>query len=74
MVEDIYGGYEILGPVLTINDGVKVARRDYNRRIDIFDGGGEPPIWPGVYRVWSRDDTGDYVIAFEIREEDNILL
>jgi hypothetical protein len=72
MLHDATGGFEILGPVATINEGIEVARDDFKRRLDALDHGGDP-VCPEVYRIWARDHDGDYTIAYEVRESDAIL-
>ncbi len=72
MLHDATGGFEILGPVATINEGMEVARDDFKRRLDALDHGGDP-VCPEVYRVWARDYEGEYTIAYEVRESDAVL-
>ena len=65
IAESATGTYEIVEPVSTINEALLIARRDFFRRLNEVDRGGEP-MHVEIYKVWSRDHDGHYALVFQI--------
>jgi len=59
------GHYEPLGAVGTINEAREVAADDMRVRMRSLEKGGTP-LCPETYRVWSRDDRGQYAVICQL--------
>ncbi len=59
------GAYEPIAPVSTISEATDMAKEDLRIRMADLEGGGEP-MCPSLYRVWARNDRGEFTRVAEI--------
>ncbi len=58
------GAYEPVAPV-SISEARDLASEDLRIRMADLEGGGEP-MCPSIYRVWARNDRGEFTGLAEI--------
>ena len=59
------GSYEPVAPVSTIREARELASNDLRARMSSLEQGGEP-MCPILYRVWARNDRGEFTSVAEI--------
>ncbi len=59
------GAYEPIAPVSTIGEARDMAGHDLRGRMSSLEKGGEP-MCPTLYRVWPRNERGEFTSVAEI--------
>jgi hypothetical protein len=59
------GAYEPVAPVSTIREASDMASHDLRGRMSSLEMG-EEPMCPALYRVWARNDRGEFTPVAEI--------
>ena len=59
------GHYEPVAMVATLGEACEIAQSDFQRRMRDLEAG-ESPLCPEVYKVWARNQDGEYLAACEI--------
>jgi hypothetical protein len=65
IVESEDGEYEPVSVIGSLSEASEMARLDMQRRIREAEAG-ETPMWPAIYKVWTRRANGDYSVACTI--------
>ena len=60
------GAYEPVAPVTTIREARDMASEDLRGRMSSIEEGDETPMCPSLYRVWARNDRGEFTSVAEI--------
>ena len=65
IAETVDSHYEPIGPVATINEAREIAADDMRGRMRRLEKGGAPAC-PESYKIWSRDDQGQYAVICQL--------
>jgi hypothetical protein len=68
IAEAVDGAYEPVAPVSTMREAREMADHDLRRRMADLESGGEP-MCPTLYRVWARNDRGEFSSVAEIEAD-----